>query len=91
MFQTGKETYGNYQGASGIKGFGVFDTLKFMYQHRNDTLMGMKTYGVDPFSHPIYSLRLHSNIKTLKKQGTDTLQHISDVQSELDRFSGSNY
>lgn len=90
MFDTAKQAYGNYQGASGIQGFGLFQTAQHAYQHRNDTFFGKKTYGVQPLQHPIFANRLRTNINTLKQQGDATARHVDRIHTAVSSQPGWN-
>jgi hypothetical protein len=79
MYSTSKSAFSNYQGASGISGQSVSETAKYAYAHKDETTLGVKTYGVKPFSHPSYTNNLRKDVNALRTQS-------AQIQSSVNSF-----
>lgn len=63
-FKFGSQAFEHYKRASGSTS--TFQAIKTLWQKRNEKTLGIPTYGVQPFRHPIETYRTYQALENMR-------------------------
>jgi len=72
-YQHGQAAYHSYQQATSTSHF--TETAKYAWQHKNDTMLGYNTYGVQPFRHPFATYNTYSSTQAMRGSASKIFQY----------------